>query len=73
MGGAIRTQTDAMVQGATAAEDGVASVADDAAALATELSNEDVTAPGISQQLAQIDERESELSSDHRCVIEPIG
>lgn len=63
MGGAIRTQTDAMVQGATAAEGGVASVADDAAALATELSNEDVTAPGISQQLAQIDERESELSA----------
>lgn len=58
----IRTQADAMVRGATAAEDGVSAVANDAASLATELSNEDDAAPGIKQQLAQIDEQYEEVS-----------
>lgn len=58
----ISTQADAMVRGATAAEDGVSAVANDAASLATELSNEDDAAPGIKQQLAQIDEQYEEVS-----------
>lgn len=62
MGGDIRTEADAMLRGATAATDGVASVASDAGTLATELSNKDVMAPGISQQLAQIDEQYEEVS-----------
>lgn len=62
VGGDIRTQADAMVQGATAAEDGVSAVANDAASLATELSNEDDAAPGIKQQLAQIDEQYEKVS-----------
>ena len=60
--GVVHEQADAMVQGATAAEDGVSAVANDAASLATELSNEDDAAPGIKQQLAQIDEQYEEVS-----------
>lgn len=60
--GVVHEQADAMVQGATAAEDGVSAVANDAAVLATELSNEDDAAPGIKQQLAQIDEQYEEVS-----------
>ena len=62
----IRTQADAMVRGATAAEDGVSAVANDAAVLATELSNEPSSGtsetPGIKQQLARIDEQYEAVS-----------
>lgn len=58
----IRTQADAMVRGATAATDGVASVASDAGTLATELSSDATETPGIKQQLAQIDEQTAALS-----------
>ncbi len=62
VGGDIRTQADAMVRGATAATDGVASVASDAGTLATELSSDAPETPGIKQQLAQIDEQTAALS-----------
>lgn len=62
MSGDIRTQADAMAQGATAATDGVASVASDAGTLATELSSDAPETPGIKQQLAQIDEQTAALS-----------
>lgn len=62
MSGDIRTQADDMVRGATAATDGVASVASDAGTLATELSSDAPETPGIKQQLAQIDEQTAALS-----------